>query len=130
MATSRPITAAGEDATYISRIRKIRTVNGLVLWWLEYVRKGAALDAVQIAECLINRKLISTKKKAASKAARAVSAEEPDQMTQAGGYLSAQSDAEARRARVRRLALQQPLADGAVLFRSRQPRGADAGISA
>ena len=29
------------------------------------LRKGAALNAVQIAECLVNRKLISAKKKAA-----------------------------------------------------------------
>jgi aspartate-semialdehyde dehydrogenase len=29
------------------------------------LRKGAALNAVQIAECLINRKLLTAKKKAA-----------------------------------------------------------------
>jgi aspartate-semialdehyde dehydrogenase len=40
--------------------------NGLVLWWVsDNLRKGAALNAVQIAECLVNRKLISAKKKAA-----------------------------------------------------------------
>ena len=40
--------------------------NGLVLWCVsDNLRKGAALNAVQIAECLINRKLIQAKKKAA-----------------------------------------------------------------
>ena len=62
-----PYEAAGEDATYISRIREDNTVeNGLSLWCVsDNLRKGAALNAVQIAECLINRKLISAKKKAA-----------------------------------------------------------------
>ena len=62
-----PFEAAGEDATYISRIREDATVeNGLVLWCVsDNLRKGAALNAIQIAECLINRKLISAKKKAA-----------------------------------------------------------------
>jgi aspartate-semialdehyde dehydrogenase len=62
-----PVEAAGEDATYISRIRTDPTVdNGLVLWVVsDNLRKGAALNAVQIAEALINRKLIQAKKKAA-----------------------------------------------------------------
>ena len=62
-----PIEAAGEDATYVSRIRKDPTVeHGLSMWIVaDNLRKGAALNAVQIAECLINRKLISAKKKAA-----------------------------------------------------------------
>jgi aspartate-semialdehyde dehydrogenase len=62
-----PYEAAGEDATYISRIREDATVeNGLVLWCVsDNLRKGAALNAVQIAEVLINRKLIMPKKKAA-----------------------------------------------------------------
>ncbi len=55
-----PIEAAGEDATYVSRIRKDPTVeHGLSMWVVaDNLRKGAALNAVQIAECLINRKLI------------------------------------------------------------------------
>jgi aspartate-semialdehyde dehydrogenase len=55
-----PIECAGEDATYVSRIRKDPTVeNGLSLWIVaDNLRKGAALNAVQIAECLINRKLL------------------------------------------------------------------------
>src|SRR5512139_1010978 len=62
-----PYEAAGEDATYISRIREDNTVeNGLELWCVsDNLRKGAALNAIQIAESLINRKLISAKKKAA-----------------------------------------------------------------
>jgi aspartate-semialdehyde dehydrogenase len=62
-----PYECVGEDATYISRIREDITVeNGLEMWVVsDNLRKGAALNAVQIAECLINRKLISAKKKAA-----------------------------------------------------------------
>src|SRR3954454_2215656 len=62
-----PHECAGEDATYISRIREDATVeNGLVFWVVsDNLRKGAALNAIQIAECLINRKLIQAKKKAA-----------------------------------------------------------------
>jgi aspartate-semialdehyde dehydrogenase len=62
-----PYECVGEDATYISRIREDATIdNGLEMWVVsDNLRKGAALNAVQIAECLINRKLISAKKKAA-----------------------------------------------------------------
>ena len=62
-----PHEAAGEDATYVSRIREDATVeNGLALWCVsDNLRKGAALNAIQIAECLINRKLIEAKRKAA-----------------------------------------------------------------
>src|SRR5881628_2053536 len=62
-----PVEAVGEYATYVSRIREDPTVeNGLVLWCVsDNLRKGAALNAIQIAECLINRKLIEAKRKAA-----------------------------------------------------------------
>ena len=62
-----PYEAAGEDATYISRVREDPTVdNGLQMWVVsDNLRKGAALNAIQIAECLINRKLIQSKRKAA-----------------------------------------------------------------
>ena len=55
-----PIECVGEDATYVSRIRKDPTVeHGLSLWVVsDNLRKGAALNAVQIAECLINRKIL------------------------------------------------------------------------
>jgi len=62
-----PYECVGEDATYISRIREDSTLgNGLQMWVVsDNLRKGAALNAIQIAEVLINRKLISAKKKAA-----------------------------------------------------------------
>jgi len=55
-----PIEAAGEFATYVSRIREDATVeNGLSLWVVsDNLLKGAALNTVQIAETLINRKLM------------------------------------------------------------------------
>jgi aspartate-semialdehyde dehydrogenase len=60
-----PHEAAGEDATYVSRIREDITVeNGLTFWCVsDNLRKGAALNAIQIAEVLINRKLITAKSK-------------------------------------------------------------------
>ena len=62
-----PYECVGEDATYISRIREDGTIeNGLQMWVVsDNLRKGAALNAVQIAECLINRKLIQAKRRAA-----------------------------------------------------------------
>src|ERR1700751_4860894 len=62
-----PYESVGEDATYISRIREDATVeNGLSMWIVsDNLRKGAALNAIQIAECLINRNLIHAKQKAA-----------------------------------------------------------------
>ncbi len=62
-----PHEAAGEDATYISRIREDITVeNGLSFWCVcDNLRKGAALNAVQIAEVLINRKLLPAQRRAA-----------------------------------------------------------------
>ncbi len=62
-----PYEAAGEDATYVSRIREDATVeNGLSFWCVsDNLRKGAALNAVQIAEVLVNRKLLAPKQKAA-----------------------------------------------------------------
>jgi aspartate-semialdehyde dehydrogenase len=55
-----PVECAGEDATYVSRIRRDPTVDhGLAMWIVsDNLRKGAALNAVQIAECLINRKIL------------------------------------------------------------------------
>src|SRR5208282_6525683 len=62
-----PHEAAGEDATYISRIREDPTVkNGLNLWCVsDNLRKGAALNAVQIAEVLANRGWLKPKARAA-----------------------------------------------------------------
>ena len=49
-----PVEAVGDYATYVSRIREDPTVeNGLSLWIVsDNLRKGAALNAVQIAELL------------------------------------------------------------------------------
>ena len=54
-----PIECVGEYATYVSRVRRDPTVtNGLVLWCVsDNLRKGAALNAVQIAELLGRRHL-------------------------------------------------------------------------
>ena len=54
-----PIESVGEYATYISRIRQDSTIeNGINLWCVsDNLRKGAALNAVQIAETLGNRVL-------------------------------------------------------------------------
>jgi len=62
-----PYEAAGEDATYISRIREDSTVeNGLSMWIVsDNLRKGAALNAIQIAELLVNRQLIQPKQQTA-----------------------------------------------------------------
>ena len=48
------IESAGEDMVYVSRVRDDPTVgNGLNLWVVsDNLRKGAALNAVQIAESL------------------------------------------------------------------------------
>ncbi|MCG7508660.1 aspartate-semialdehyde dehydrogenase [Mesorhizobium retamae] len=62
-----PIESAGEDATYISRIREDSTLDNALNMWIvsDNLRKGAALNAVQIAELLVERGLIQPKKKAA-----------------------------------------------------------------
>jgi len=54
-----PVDCVGEDAVFVSRIRRDPTVaNGLCLWVVsDNLRKGAALNAVQIAEVLINEHL-------------------------------------------------------------------------
>jgi len=54
-----PIECVGEYATYVSRVREDPTVeNGLSLWCVsDNLRKGAALNAVQIAELLGRRHL-------------------------------------------------------------------------
>ena len=61
-----PYEAAGEDATYISRIREDSTVDyGLNLWVVsDNLRKGAALNTVQIAELLVNRGLLTDRQAA------------------------------------------------------------------
>ena len=58
-----PYEAAGDDATYISRIRDDSTVDfGINMWVVsENLRKGAALNTIQIAELLVERGLLREK---------------------------------------------------------------------
>lgn len=55
-----PVECVGDFATFVSRIREDATIdNGLNMWVVsDNLRKGAALNAVQIAESLINRGLV------------------------------------------------------------------------
>jgi len=55
-----PVECAGEDSVFVSRIRKDPTIkNGINLWCVaDNLRKGAALNTVQIAEQLIKMKLL------------------------------------------------------------------------
>jgi aspartate-semialdehyde dehydrogenase len=56
-----PVEAAGEYDTYVSRIREDATVeNGLALWIVsDNLLKGAALNTIQIAEAMIERRLLA-----------------------------------------------------------------------
>ncbi len=58
-----PLECAGEDAVFVSRIRKDPTVeHGLSFWCVsDNLRKGAALNAVQIAETLIAQGMLAKK---------------------------------------------------------------------
>jgi aspartate-semialdehyde dehydrogenase len=57
-----PIECVGDYATYVSRIREDQTIdNGLSFWVVsDNLRKGAALNTVQIAELIINRNLLKS----------------------------------------------------------------------
>jgi aspartate-semialdehyde dehydrogenase len=59
--------AEGRDEVFVGRIREdFSADNSLAFWCVsDNLRKGAATNAVQIAETMINRKLIQAKKKAA-----------------------------------------------------------------
>ena len=56
-----PVESVGDDTTFVSRIREDVTVeNGLAMWIVsDNLRKGAATNAVQIAETLIARGLLA-----------------------------------------------------------------------
>ena len=58
-----PVECVGEFATFVSRIRDDSTTDNAINMWVvsDNLRKGAALNAVQIAECLVNRGLIASK---------------------------------------------------------------------
>jgi aspartate-semialdehyde dehydrogenase len=55
-----PIDASGQDDVFVGRIREdVSQANGLELWLCgDQIRKGAALNAVQIAELLVQRNLL------------------------------------------------------------------------
>ncbi len=55
-----PIECVGDYATFVSRVREdISVKNGLAMWVVsDNLRKGAALNAVQIAELLLNKKIV------------------------------------------------------------------------
>jgi aspartate-semialdehyde dehydrogenase len=59
-----PIDAVGEDSIYVSRVRRDPTVPyGLAFWCVaDNLRKGAALNAVQIAESLVEQGLIQDRR--------------------------------------------------------------------
>ena len=63
-----PLDCVGEDATFVSRIRQDTTVpHGLNLWVVsDNLRKGAALNAVQIAEVLVKKYKLKPKGKKAA----------------------------------------------------------------
>ena len=58
-----PVECVGEYATFVSRIREDSTQDNTLNMWVvsDNLRKGAALNTVQIAECLINRGLLKSK---------------------------------------------------------------------
>lgn len=55
-----PLFVAGKDPVYVGRLRKdYTTKNGITFWCVgDQIKKGAALNAVQIAEYLIENKLL------------------------------------------------------------------------
>ncbi|HNQ35634.1 MAG TPA: aspartate-semialdehyde dehydrogenase [bacterium] len=59
-----PLMAAGRDAVYVGRIRRdLSSPNGLSFWVVsDNLRKGAALNAVQIAECLFQKGFLSSRR--------------------------------------------------------------------
>ena len=58
-----PIECVGEYATFVSRVRDDSTADNAINMWVvsDNLRKGAALNAVQIAELLVHRGLITAK---------------------------------------------------------------------
>jgi len=56
-----PVECAGEDAVFVSRLRQDPTVENALSMWIvsDNLRKGAALNAVQIAEHLVEHELVA-----------------------------------------------------------------------
>ncbi|MCG8444679.1 MAG: aspartate-semialdehyde dehydrogenase, partial [Hyphomicrobiales bacterium] len=61
-----PVDCVGDYATFVSRVREDITIeNGLNLWCVsDNLRKGAALNTIQIAEAIINRGLLEKRQAA------------------------------------------------------------------
>jgi aspartate-semialdehyde dehydrogenase len=55
-----PLFVAGDDPVYVGRLRKdIANPNGITFWCVgDQIKKGAALNAVQIAEYMIKNRLL------------------------------------------------------------------------
>jgi aspartate-semialdehyde dehydrogenase len=55
-----PLFVAGKDPVYVGRIRKdITSDNGITFWCVgDQIKKGAALNALQIAEYMIKNRLL------------------------------------------------------------------------
>ena len=55
-----PLDIAGKDPVYVGRVREdLANPNGLTFWTVsDQIKKGAALNAVQIAEYLIREKAL------------------------------------------------------------------------
>ena len=55
-----PLTSQGKNEVFVGRIRKDNTIeNGLNMWIVaDNLRKGAATNAVQIADYLINNEIV------------------------------------------------------------------------
>ncbi len=62
--TPQPLLCLGKDEVFVGRVRRdLSVANGLVLWVVaDNLRKGAATNAVQIAETLIKRGIIPKKR--------------------------------------------------------------------
>ena len=58
-----PLFAAGQDPVYVGRIRRDTSAPNCIDMWVvaDNIRKGAALNAVQIAQEMINRGLVKSK---------------------------------------------------------------------
>jgi aspartate-semialdehyde dehydrogenase len=58
-----PLYAEGKDDVFVGRVRRDESVeNGLNLWIVaDNLRKGAATNAIQIAELLVSKGLVKTK---------------------------------------------------------------------
>ena len=67
-----PLEKAGRDEVFVGRIRRNEVFdNGLSMWIVaDNVRKGAATNAVQIAQELVRRNLVGTERKVAHAVSR------------------------------------------------------------